>query len=69
MKAALNSAKNNATMVLEDDFKLAINSIIASKKANTNSSKSVITKSEIIDEKDVPLSIREKTNKTEVSIK
>lgn len=69
MKAALNAAKNNAEMVSECDFKLAIESIVASKNANTGLPKQVITKSEIIDEKDVPQSIREKTNENEVSVK
>ena len=69
MKAALNAAKNDANIVSDKDLKFAVESIIASKKANTGLAKQVITKSEIVDEKDVPQSIREKTNKTEVSIK
>ena len=69
MKAALNAAKNNVDVVSESDFKLAIESIAASKKANTGSAKAVITKSEIVDEKDVPLSIREKSSKNEEDIK
>ncbi len=69
MKAALNAAKNDANIVSDKDLRFAVESIIASKKANTGLAKQVITKSEIVDEKDVPQSIREKTNKTEVSIK
>lgn len=69
MKAALNAARNDSSIVTKDDFRLAIESVIASKKANIGSSKSVITKSEIVDEKDVPISIREKSNKNEVGLK
>lgn len=60
MKAALNAAKNDATVVSENDFKLAIESIIASKKANTASSNPVVTKSEIISEDQVPPEILKK---------
>ncbi len=69
MKAALNAAKNNSAAVTESDFKLAIESITASKKANLGATRSVITKSEIVDEKDVPLSIREKSAANEVNTK
>lgn len=69
MKAALNAAKNDANIVSDKDLRFAVESIISSKKANTGLDKQVITKSEIVDEKNVPQSIREKTNKTEVSIK
>lgn len=62
MKAALNAAKNNAIYVSQNDFEQAIESIKASKKANTATSKSVITQSKIVDEKDVPLAIRQKNN-------
>ena len=61
MKAALNAAKNDAAVVSEKDFMLAVESIIASKKANKSASNTVVTKSEIVDAKDVPLSIRNKT--------
>ena len=60
MKAALNAAKNNSDVVSEDDFKLSIDSIVASKKANTNSLNTVITKSEIITEDQVPPEILNK---------
>lgn len=62
LKAALNAAKNNALFVSQNDFEQAIESIKASKKANV-SSKSVVTKSEIVEEKDVPLAIRQQTGK------
>lgn len=68
MKAALNAAKNNASVVSEEDFKLAIESIIASKQANRDSNKTIITKSEIVDEKEVPLAIREKLNQNKGGI-
>lgn len=61
LKAALNAAKNDSAVVSEKDFTLAVESIIASKKANKSASNTVVTKSEIVDEKDVPLSIRNKT--------
>lgn len=61
MKAALNAAKNYSAVVSENDFRIAVESISASKRANSVSSKSVITKSEIVDEKDVPISIRNKS--------
>lgn len=64
MKAALNAAKNNADHVSQDDFDTAIESIINSKNANSSTSSKII-KSEIIDEKDVPLSIRKKTAEKE----
>lgn len=69
MKAALNAAKNNSIVVSENDFKLAVDSITASKRANVGSSKSVITKSEIVDEKDVPLAVRNKANTDKEEIK
>ena len=69
MKAALNAAKNNSAAVTESDFRLAIGSIVASKKANLGASRAEITKSEIVDEKDVPLSIREKSAANEVNTK
>ena len=62
LKAALNAAKNNTPVVSENDFCQSIESIKASKLANIGTSKSVVTKSEIIDEKDVPLAIRNKSN-------
>lgn len=61
MKAALNAAKNDSAVVTENDFRIAVESISASKCANSVSSRSVITKSEIVDEKDVPISIRNKS--------
>lgn len=64
LKAALNAAKNNAEIVLQTDFDIAIESIINSKNANANNTSKII-KSEIVEEKDVPLSIREKTLKKE----
>ena len=60
MKAALNAAKNNSAAVTESDFRLAIDSIVASKKANTSSSNPIITKSEIISEDQVPPEILNK---------
>ena len=60
MKAALNAAKNNSAAVTESDFRLAIDSIVASKKANTSSSNPIITKSEIISEDQVPPEILKK---------
>lgn len=60
MKAALSAAKNNKEVVGMEEFEHAAESIKESKQANTGSSRSVITKSEIVDEKDVPISIREK---------
>ncbi|SEK79172.1 ATPase family associated with various cellular activities (AAA) [Ruminococcus sp. YRD2003] len=60
LKAALNAARNDSAVVSEKDFTLAVESIIASKKANKSASNTVVTKSEIVDEKDVPLSIRNK---------
>lgn len=69
MKAALNAAKNNSAVVFENDFKLAVDSITVSKRANVGSSRSLITKSEIIDEKDVPLAVRNKANTDKEVIK
>lgn len=69
MKAALNAAKNNSTVVSENYFNLAIDSITTSKRANVGASRSVITKSEIIDEKDVPLAVRNKANTDKEEIK
>lgn len=64
LKAALNAAKNNAEIILQTDFDIAIESIINSKNANANNT-SKIVKSEIVEEKDVPLSIRKKSYESE----
>ena len=60
LKAALSAAKKDAEAVIQDDFEVAIGSILVSKAANTPKQETVIEKSEVIPAKYVPASIREK---------
>ena len=54
MKAALNAAKNNAEIVSESYFKLAIESIVASKNANLSNNDDLKITKEAIPENQVP---------------
>ena len=65
LKSALKAAKNNEEVIPQAYFEESIQKIIDSKKAHSSADKSDIKvhKSEIVDEKDVPLDIREKAEK------
>ena len=67
MKAALNAAKNNSAVVGENDFKLAIESIVASKNANLlNNDDLKITKETIPEDQVPPEAIKKAAEKMKV---
>ena len=60
MKAALNAAKNNASVVSESDFTLAIDGVVASKNANSRHKDDMIVSKETLSSDQVPEDVKKR---------